>query len=214
MIMKIRWMGHACFLITDKGGKRILTDPFDQSVGYPVPEVEADIVTVSHGHFDHNYTKAVKGDFEVVDAVGSFTVKGIPIKGVATFHDEEKGAKRGKNNVYVMEIDRLKVCHLGDLGHVLDDGTVKDIGPVDVLLIPVGGYYTIDAQTAVKVVGQLKPRLVIPMHFKTAVMDFPIVGVDDFLNEIGKGERVGSNEIEITAGDLGDTMQVKVLDFE
>jgi L-ascorbate metabolism protein UlaG (beta-lactamase superfamily) len=212
--MKIRWMGHACFLITDKGGTRVLTDPFDQSVGYPLPEVEADIVTVSHGHFDHNYTQAVKGDFEVVDAAGSFTVRGIPIKGVATYHDEEKGAKRGKNNVYIMEIDRLKVCHLGDLGHVLDDDTVKDIGPVDVLLIPVGGYYTIDAQTAVKVVGQLKPRLVIPMHFKTAVMNFPIVGVDDFLNKIGKGDRVGSNEIEVSAEDLGDTMQVKVLDFE
>lgn len=211
--MKIKWLGHACFLITSEKGIRIVTDPFDATVGYPLPEVEADVVTSSHEHFDHNYTEDVRGDFEVVKGVGNFYTRDIPIKGVKTYHDGEMGKKRGENTVYVMEIDGLRVCHLGDLGHVLSQDTVDQIGPVDVLLIPVGGYFTIDAEEAVKVVAQLNPRLVIPMHFKTPEIDFPISGVDLFLGKIGGGDMVGSTEIDVTARDLTGGMQVKVLEY-
>ncbi|MBA1336044.1 MAG: Zn-dependent hydrolases of the metallo-beta-lactamase superfamily [Firmicutes bacterium] len=212
--MKIKWLGHACFLLTGENGIRIVTDPFDATVGYPLPKVEADIVTTSHAHFDHNYTDAVEGDFEVVDGIGDFYIKDIPIKGVKTYHDDAMGEKRGGNVVYIMEIDGLKVCHLGDLGHLLDENTIEHIGPVDVLLIPVGGYYTIDAEQAMRVIAQLAPKLVIPMHFKTPAIDFPIAGVDVFLDKIGGGEKVGSNEIEVAANDLGAPTRVKVLEYK
>lgn len=212
--MKIKWLGHACFLLTGENGIKIVTDPFDATVGYPIPAVEADIVTTSHDHFDHNYTDAVRGDFEVIDGIGDFYIKDIPIKGVKTYHDDAMGEKRGGNVVYIMKIDGLNVCHLGDLGHVLDEKTIEHIGPVDVLMIPVGGYYTIDAETAVKVIAQLAPKLIIPMHFKTPEIDFPIAGVDAFLDKIGGGQRSGSNEMEVTAKALAVPAQVKVLEYK
>lgn len=212
--MKVKWLGHACFLITSEKGIKIVTDPFDETVGYPLPEVEADIVTSSHNHFDHNYTRAVKGDFKLVNSVGNFYVRDIPIKGIKTYHDEAMGAKRGENIVFIMEVDGLKVCHLGDLGHVLDENTLEQIGEVDILLIPVGGTYTIDGEKAAKVVVQIKPKMAIPMHFKTPVMNFPITGVEPFLDKIGGGERVGSNEITIKREHLKDGIQVKVLEYQ
>lgn len=168
--MNIKWLGHACFKLTSEKGTVIVTDPFDESVGYPMPNVKADIVTSSHSHFDHNYFKAVKGNFDIVDTVGEHNIKGINIKGVNTFHDDEHGAKRGKNIVFVFDIDGIRVCHMGDLGHVLTEKQVEEIGPVDVLLIPVGGYYTIDAKQAVEVMNQLKPKITIPMHYKRSLL--------------------------------------------
>lgn len=211
--MKIKWLGHACFLITSEKGIRIVTDPFDETVGYPLPEVEADIVTSSHDHFDHSYTEAVKGNFELVNKIGNFYVKDISIKGVKTYHDEVMGQKRGQNIVYVMEMDGMKVCHLGDLGHLLDQDTLNRIGPVDLLLIPVGGTYTIDAEEAAKVAAQINPKMVIPMHYKTPVMDFPISGVEPFLEKVG-GDKAGSSEITVNKQDLGDKMQIKVLEYK
>lgn len=212
--MKIKWLGHSCFLITNDRGTRIVTDPFDETVGYPVPAVEADIVTRSHDHFDHNHVEAVRGDFQLINGVGSFYVSDVHITGIKTYHDEVMGKKRGQNVVYVIEADDMRICHLGDLGHLLDDKTVGEIGPVDILLIPVGGTYTIDAEEAVKVAAQLNPRLIIPMHFKTPVMNFPITGVELFLDKMGAGERVGSNELSVSRQDLADGTQVKVLDYE
>ncbi|HAA81713.1 MAG TPA: MBL fold metallo-hydrolase, partial [Thermoanaerobacter sp.] len=119
--MNIKWLGHSCFKLTSEKGTVIVTDPFDESVGYPMPNVKADIVTSSHSHFDHNYFKAVKGNFDIVDTVGEHNIKGINIKGVNTFHDDEHGAKRGKNIVFVFDIDGIRVCHMGDLGHVLTE---------------------------------------------------------------------------------------------
>ena len=212
--MKIKWLGHSCFLITTDRGIRIVTDPFDETVGYPVPAVEADIVTRSHDHFDHNHVEAVRGDFQLINGVGSFYVSDVHITGIKTYHDEVMGKKRGQNVVYVIEADDMRICHLGDLGHLLDDKTVDEIGPVDILLIPVGGTYTIDAETAVKVAAQLHPRLIIPMHYKTPVIDFPITGVDLFLGKLGAGDRVGSNELSVSRQDLTDGTQVKILEYE
>ena len=212
--MKIKWLGHACFLITTDSGIRIVTDPFDETVGYPVPDVEADIVTSSHDHFDHNHVQSLRGNFQLINGVGSYYESDVPITGIKTYHDEVMGQKRGENVVYVIEADGMRLCHLGDLGHLLDDKTVGEIGPVDILLIPVGGTYTIDAEEAVKVAAQLNPRLIIPMHFKTPVMNFPITGVELFLDKMGAGERVGSNELSVSRQDLADGTQVKVLDYE
>src|SRR5690554_2277719 len=118
-IMKIKWLGHACFLLTSSEGTIILTDPFNEEVGYRPPAIRADVVTTSHDHFDHNYIEVVKGDFVHIDAAGRFTEKGIEITGIETFHDDANGAKRGKNVIYKFDIDGIKVCHCGDLGHLL-----------------------------------------------------------------------------------------------
>ncbi|ABY91921.1 MAG: MBL fold metallo-hydrolase [Thermoanaerobacter sp.] len=211
--MNIKWLGHSCFKLTSEKGTVIVTDPFDESVGYPMPDVKADIVTSSHSHFDHNYFKAVKGNFDIVDTVGEHNIKDIKIKGVSTFHDEEQGAKRGKNIVFVVDVDGIKVCHMGDLGHVLTEKQVEEIGSVDVLLIPVGGYYTIDSKQAVEVMNQLKPKITIPMHYKTEFINFPIDTVDNFLN-MTKGKKILSTEVDITKKDLEGEPKVIALNYQ
>lgn len=210
--MRIEWLGHACFLITSSDGTRILTDPYDPSVGYRDMNVEADVVTVSHDHFDHNYVKGVGGSPEVVEGPGRRTAKGIEFLGVGTFHDTSGGAQRGRNTVFVFEVDGLKVCHLGDLGHVLTEEQVREIGEVDVLLIPVGGTFTIGPQEAWRVVEQLKPKVVIPMHFKTPAVGLPIAPVDDFISGRPNVKRVGASEVEITKEALPAETEVWVLE--
>lgn len=131
--MKLKWFGHACFLLTSGSGVRVLTDPFNEKVGYALAEVEADIVTVSHSHGDHNYTAAVRGEFLLIDQPGNFLHKGIEITGISSFHDSEEGSLRGKNVIFRFGIDGLSVIHLGDLGHVLRSNQVEEIGRVDIL---------------------------------------------------------------------------------
>jgi L-ascorbate metabolism protein UlaG (beta-lactamase superfamily) len=212
-VVKIRWLGHACFLITSARGTRILTDPFDETVGYVVPAVEADFVTVSHEHFDHNAVGNVKGKPKVVRGAGAHSLGDVSARGIDTFHDGVKGAKRGPNTVFVLNVDGMSVCHLGDLGHVLEPAHLSAIGRVDVLLVPVGGTYTIDPAAAAKVVEQIDPRVVIPMHYKTDATSFPIVGVDEFLRKMGGGRRIGGTTVEITKEDLTGTKKVYVLEY-
>ncbi|MBP2072317.1 MULTISPECIES: MBL fold metallo-hydrolase [Thermoanaerobacterium] len=211
--MKIRYFGHSCFKITLDSGIRIVTDPFDQTVGYPLPETDADIVTSSHSHFDHNYFKAIKGNFKIVNTPGEHDVNGVNIKGISTFHDDEHGAKRGKNIVFVINADNIRVCHAGDLGHILTDDMLKEIGDIDVLMIPVGGYYTIDDRQAVKVIEQLKPKLTIAMHYRTSNVNLPIETVDNFLKMTG-GQKIQSNEIEIKKDDLEGKSEVIALNYK
>jgi L-ascorbate metabolism protein UlaG (beta-lactamase superfamily) len=213
--MKIKWLGHSCFKIASKSGVRILTDPFDDNVGYKIPSVEADIVTVSHGHYDHNFTDCVKGDFDILSKVGNFNVKDIPVMGVHTYHDDAEGTKRGDNIVYTFQIDGLKVCHLGDLGHILSPAQVGMIGRVDILLIPVGGNFTLDALTAVEVVNQLKPSIVIPMHYKTPALMFNLENADKFIEAMGKVEKLNQQVIEINPDTLNrDETKVYILKYE
>lgn len=211
--MKIKWMGHSCFLLTADQGVRILTDPFDSSVGYKVPETAADIVSTSHDHFDHNYTQAVQGNFFHVHKAGHFSHKGIEITGVATFHDDENGTKRGKNVIYKFVIDGIHVCHCGDLGHVLMPEQVKEIGRVDILLIPVGGFYTIGPAQAAEVAAMLHPSVIIPMHFKTDAIQFPIEGVEGFLQKMGGGQRTGKQEVDYDQKTVAAAPGVMVLDY-
>ncbi len=202
--MNITWFGHSCFYITSSEGTRIITDPFDATVGYRVPHVETDLVTVSHSHFDHNYTQELKGNYKIVNQPGSYTYRDVQIKGISTFHDNVEGGKRGPNVVFNISIDGLNTCHLGDLGHVLDEAAAEEIGKVDILLTPVGGTFTINSDEAVQMVKLLNPRTVIPMHYKTEDLKFNLDGVDGFLERMGKERVTGLKQVEITAGNLSD----------
>lgn len=213
-LMKIKWFGHSCFLLTADGGRRILTDPFDERVGYPLPRVAADIVTTSHGHHDHSYTKAVPGRFTHLSRPGCHSADGIDITGVASFHDNAGGSKGGANVIFVFALDGLRICHCGDLGHPLTAEQAQAIGRVDILLVPVGGFYTIDAVTAARVAKDLAATVVIPMHYKTDALDFPIAGVDPFLAAMGGGKRAGTQEITISGQTLADWAGVVVLDYK
>lgn len=213
--MRIKWLGHSCFKITTSKGIRILTDPFDDNVGYPLPQVEADIVTISHPHFDHNFVDCVKGNFEVVSKVGNFYVKDINITGVHTYHDEENGKKRGDNIAYVFDADGIRLCHLGDLGHVLTPAQVEMIGRVDILLIPVGGTFTIDAEKALEIVKLLRPKMVIPMHYKTDVLKFNLDSVEKFTNNFMNVERAKGQVVEVKKEDLSqDETKVVILNYK
>jgi L-ascorbate metabolism protein UlaG (beta-lactamase superfamily) len=212
--VKIRWFGHSCFLFESRNGTKIVTDPFDGSVGYKIPKIEADVVTVSHDHYDHNYVDGVQGDPNVIRNVGQYQQNGVSIRGISSFHDEAKGAKRGANVIFVYEIDGLKLCHVGDLGHLLSKAQIEEIGSVDVLLIPVGGTFTLDAEGAVAVVEQLSPRVTIPMHFKTPEVSMPIDPVDDFLEKIGQGEHVEAMTVEFTVETISEEPKVLVLHYE
>jgi L-ascorbate metabolism protein UlaG (beta-lactamase superfamily) len=168
--MKIKWFGQSCFLITAENGTKILTDPFKDMMGYKLPEMEADIVSISHNHRDHNYVNAAKGNFELINKPGGFSKNGIAIQGVETFHDKVSGARKGKNLVFKFEMDQINLCHLGDLGHILNSAQIEAIGKVDILFLPVGGGFTIDARDAVQVMRQLNPAIVIPMHYRTKAL--------------------------------------------
>jgi L-ascorbate metabolism protein UlaG (beta-lactamase superfamily) len=211
--MKIKWFGHSCFLLTSSSGVRLVTDPFNEAVGYKVPEVEADIVTTSHDHFDHNYVQAIKGNFRHINKPGRYSERGIEIVGIPTFHDEAKGTKRGQNIIFKFTVDGINVCHCGDLGHVLTAGQAGELGPVDVLLVPVGGFYTIDHDEAAAVIRTLQPAVTIPMHFKTSVVDFPIAGVDKFLARMGGGKELGKQELELTTDNIAAFAGVLVFTF-
>jgi L-ascorbate metabolism protein UlaG (beta-lactamase superfamily) len=186
--VKVTWYGHAAFLITMGQGIKIITDPYKPGGGilYKAIPDEADIVTVSHDHSDHNYVEGLPGKPQVIKGAGRYEVRGIVVEGVAAYHDASQGAQRGHNTIFTFDADGIRMCHLGDLGHVLSDQDVQRIGQVDVLCIPVGGFFTIGPQEATTVVGQLQPHLIFPMHVKTEKCNLPIEPVDAFLQ--GKRE--------------------------
>ena len=215
--MNISWIGHACFLIVTEDGVRIVTDPYDVdayggAIGYRAIDFRADIVTISHAHPDHNAPDAVRGTPQLVTKAGTQTIKGVTFHGVGTYHDDATGSQRGENIVFAMALDGLRVVHLGDLGHLLDASAAEAIGAADVLLIPVGGNFTINAQQADKVIDLLQPRLVIPMHFKTPALDFLIDPVDPFLAGKSNVKRPG-HEVTITRASLPAEREVWVLDY-
>lgn len=215
--MKIKWYGHAAFKVTTDSGIRIIIDPYEPNafggaLTYGKIDDEADIVLTSHDHDDHNYTKSIKGTFTHIKKAGSYDVKGVKIKAVSTYHDPSKGGERGGNLVFVVAADGMVMAHAGDLGHVLDKEKIAEIGHVDVLLLPVGGFYTIDAAQAAEVAGSLKPAIAIPMHFKTAKCSFPIAEVASF-SENKKGVKTpNTSEIEISRDGLPKEPEIIVLE--
>ena len=205
-IMKINYLGHASFLLQSKGGMGIVTDPYGD-VGLVFPHVQADAVTISHSHFDHNNVGVVGGSPVVFGEAGSYSLGDVKISAVERYHDEAQGRKRGKNLVFSYEMDALKICHLGDIGEPLTQELLAKIPPMDVLLIPVGGNYTIDALEAKKYVEAFAPKIVIPMHYAVDGLSVDISGVQPFLNLFENVEKAGSS-LEISAKNLGEGTRV------
>lgn len=211
--MEITWYGHSCFLIKDRNGKKLLTDPFDTTVGYCMPNETVDIVTVSHQHFDHNYTQALPGIPKIFDKPGNYTINDLSIKGIHSYHDKYNGAKRGENIIFVIEVDGFTICHLGDLGHMLTTDDFNQIGNIDVLLIPVGGNYTIDGEEAAKIAKKINSHIVIPMHYGTNALSFPLDGADKFILKMGNSEKVPSSCLKLDH--IPDEFnRVKILEYK
>ncbi len=211
--MKIKWYGHACFKLSYSENLNVVTDPFDDHVGYPLCETEADIVTTSHGHGDHNYTESIKGKPAVLNRAGMFAFDDLTVRTVKTFHDGENGERRGKNLIFIFEAEGLKIAHLGDLGHEPDEDQYAALAGIDVMMIPIGGYYTINTGIALKIVENVKPKLVIPMHFNTEVMNFPITDEEQFAKETG-AKYWDSTEIEVTYENIDSLPNAVVLKYK
>ena len=183
--MKLKWHGHSCFELTLDNGMAIITDPFDDTVGYPLCRARADVVLSTHDHFDHNHFDSLAGNPVILREPGAREIGGARITGVRSFHDPKRGALRGENIIYLIEASGMRIAHLGDLGHEPNLKQYAALTNIDVLLIPIGGYYTIDTDTALKVIDHVRPRVVIPMHFKTPLMDFPITDEKRFVEKTG-----------------------------
>lgn len=213
--MKIKWYGHAAFLITSDQGIKVITDPYEPGafggqLSYGRIKDHADIALVSHEHDDHNFTKDL-GSPEIIRGPGSNVSKGISIKGISVFHDPSKGSERGINTIFTFNVSGVQVCHLGDLGHVLSPKELAEIGPVDLLITPVGGFYTIDAKEATRIVEGMNPRVVIPMHFKTEKCGFPIAPVDDFLKGKARVRRLNASEVSYDKASLPQQTEIVAL---
>ena len=208
--MELTYFGHASFLLRAADGTTILIDPYDASCGYPLPDAAPTAVTVSHEHFDHNFVLGVKGEPRVIRGLASEgnewaqvdeRVGQTRITTVPTYHDDSHGTQRGRNAVFIFEVDGLRVVHAGDLGHLLDSKQAHAIGRPDVLMIPIGGHYTIGPGEAEAVIASLNPRLVIPMHYKTeTTAGWPIGALDDFLR--GKANVTRQGQTVALSGDI------------
>ncbi len=163
----------------------MVTDPFDKKIGLKPPAFEANVITVSHDHFDHNNVASLRGNPFIIDSAGEYDIKGVSVYGVESYHDDKEGKERGSNIIYRIMVDNISVSHLGDLGHALDNKQLDLLSGTDILLIPVGGKYTIDAQKAVEVVAQIEPRIVIPMHYKVPGLKVDLDTADKFIKELG-----------------------------
>jgi len=208
----IDWLGHSCFRIKGSHGV-IITDPFPPGLGYSLGKPTARIVTVSHQHPSHSYVQGVGGEPRVVKGPGEYEIGDVLILGIATFHDAVGGKNKGKNTVYLMEVDGMSICHLGDLGHVLNAEQVEEIDDVDVLLLPVGGVSTLNAPMAAEVIRRLEPKVVIPMHYKTPAISRKLGTVDEFLKEMGVEQIESKPKLSLTKSNLPASTQVFLLDY-
>ncbi|OGK09583.1 hypothetical protein A2767_03160 [Candidatus Roizmanbacteria bacterium RIFCSPHIGHO2_01_FULL_35_10] len=219
--MDIKYLGHSSFFIRispPAGGAKLVTDPFDpKTVGLKFPKTEADIVTVSHQHGDHNNSKAVEGSPLIIDMPGEYERKGLRVFGFQTYHDKQKGAERGENIVYKFEGDDVSVLHCGDLGLVWDDAFVDQLGDIDVLMVPVGGFYTIDANEAVELIRKIEPSIVIPMHYGHSKLNPQIFAklspLEDFLKKIGAESSTPVPKLVIKKEELSEEMKVITMEI-
>lgn len=211
--MEITWYGHAAFSITTGQGIKIITDPYKPggSILYRSIPDEADIVTVSHEHADHNYVEGLPGKPVVIRETGRHEVKGVVVEGIATYHDDAGGSQRGDNIIFTFSADDIRVCHLGDLGHRLSDKEIQAIGQIDVLCLPVGGFYTIGPKDATGVADQMQPHLIFPMHVKTAKCNLPIEPVDTFLKGKKKVRKLDTSTFSFTKKALETGLGIVVL---
>jgi L-ascorbate metabolism protein UlaG (beta-lactamase superfamily) len=206
----ITWLGLSCFRI--RGSQAvIITDPFPPDSGYTLGKQTVDIVTVSHPHPSHSYVQGIAGEHRLVQRPGEYEISGVLILGITTYHDAVKGQSRGKNTVFLMEVDGVAICHLGDIGHVPNDEQIETIGNVDILLLPVGAVSTINASMAAEVIRKLEPKVVIPMHYQTPATKRDLEPVDNFLKEMGLAQVEPKPKLTITKNTLPITTQVIVL---
>lgn len=182
--MKIKWLGHSCFLMTTDSGVKIVTDPFAKEIGYELKNVEADIVTVSHDHFDHNNVEGVNGATVILRTPGEFTHGDVRITGIKTWHDEANGTLRGENTIFLFEMDGIRLLHLGDLGCMPGSEIYKSIGSLDVLMAPIGGTYTIGPRMACDIANETHTNILIPMHYQTPKLQLnkPLLGIESLIN--------------------------------
>ncbi len=216
--MKIKWYGHAAFGITTGKGTRIIIDPYQSGfsgglLSYGSITDPADIVLTTHDHGDHKYTNDIQGNFRHIGAEGRFELGDVKIRSIASFHDSARGTERGGNLIFVISADELTLVHLGDLGHTLDRDTLGNIGPADILLLPVGGLYTIDAAKATKVMHDIGPKITVPMHYRTEKCGFPISTVDEFTRGKKNVKVPGKSELEITRESLPENPEIIVLKY-
>lgn len=214
--MEITFLGHSSFKIRGKD-VTVVTDPFDSKmVGLTFPKSEADIVTVSHQHPDHSASIQIGGEPFVIDSPGEYEIKGCMIFGIPSFHDMVGGEEKGKNIIYAIEVEGVRICHLGDLGHKLSDKQLEELSNIDVLLVPVGGTATIGPEEAASVISQLEPRIVIPMHYQMPGINLEVFGqlktLAEFLKTIGEEEIVPVPKLVLSRDKLPEERQTIVLE--
>ena len=201
-LMVITWYGQSCFKI-QSGETVLFADPFDKEIGLTPPRGQANIITISHQHHDHNNSEPLTGEPLIIDGPGEYEFKGVNIKGVFSYHDSEEGKKNGTNTVYIIEMEGIKICHLGDLGQKkLTEEQQEEIDGVDILMVPIGGTYTIDGEGAAEIINQIEPRIVIPMHYKIPGLTIKIDGVEPFLKEMGVSKKEAVDKLTIKKKDL------------
>lgn len=211
--MKIHYLGQSCFLFITENGVRIVTDPYHSGIGIKLPKLPADIVTLSHDHFDHNNLGKIQGEYRSFKEPGDFEEKGIRIQGFGSYHDGEQGRKRGTNVIFRFEADGLRICHLGDLGHVPDEALLAQLRPVDILLLPVGEVFTFDVNEALETMRLIAPKVTIPMHYKAKKMQIGLETEQKFLKIAGAHRRLESDELQITPENLESYQGVLVMNF-
>jgi len=214
--MIIRWLGHASFRLEESTGTAIVTDPYNEEVGYKMPRVSANAITVSHQHHDHNCVANVEGDPVVLSTRVGCDVGGVGIMSFVTYHDSEKGKLRGENLVFKYRLDGVDICHLGDIGEPCNPRLLEAIGSVDVLLIPVGGNYTINAEEAKDYVDKIMPSVVIPMHYKEEGCHYDIAEVDEFVDLFDENnvEYIEGDSIELDRTDFDGDFETKLIVFK
>lgn len=219
--MNIQYYGHSCFKISAKPAGRgqeevtFFIDPFDKSVGLRPPQGQANFVLVTHNHHDHNNVEALKGEPKIIDIPGEYSLKGINIIGISSFHDSQQGVKQGLNTIYVIECEDIRICHLGDLGCELTEKQVEAMGEVDVLMIPIGGKYTINHKEAIDIIKMIEPNMIIPIHFKIKNSTVDIDDEKKFCNEIGNCSANHPSKINLKKSEIdGKKMEVMVMGID
>lgn len=210
--MVITWYGQSCFKI-QSGETVIFTDPFSKEIGLTPPRGQANIVTVSHSHSDHNNYDSLSGEPLIIQGPGEYEFKGVNIKGILSFHDNQEGKERGINTMYVIDMENIKICHLGDLGQKkLNEEQLERLNGVDILMIPVGGNSTVDGEEAAEIINQIEPRIVIPMHYKLPGLVFKYDAVELFLKEMGVSKKETLDKLTLKKKDLPEEeTEVKVM---
>jgi L-ascorbate metabolism protein UlaG (beta-lactamase superfamily) len=210
--LDITWLGHSCFRIKGKEAV-IITDPVDPATGYAAGKVKGDIISISHMHKGHSYIECLESDYKVIKGPGEYEIKGVFINVFSSFHDSKEGNERGKNNIFLFEIDGITICHLGDIGHVIPSNLTEELSDVGILLIPIGGISTIDGSIAADIVRNLSPKIVIPMHYKTPEEIKEIESLEKFLKKMGIKEIVAQPKLTVNRSTLPLTTQVILLKY-